>query len=126
MEKKELIRNLMNKYGACANPFVFLIDFLMEKPLVFNLSDEQESISWQTPKGGISNIPLPKEKLKTWNVHPVSFQEYCRGFNIVQSEIKKGNTYLLNFTQPTPIETNLTLEDIFSISKSPYKILLKN
>src|SRR5690606_14298346 len=63
---------------------------------------------------------------KTWNVHPVSFQEYCRGFNIVQSEIKKGNTYLLNFTQPTPIETNLTLEDIFSISKSPYKILLKN
>jgi para-aminobenzoate synthetase component 1 len=40
--------------------------------------------------------------------------------------INNGDTYLLNFTQPTPIETNLTIEEIFRISSAPYKIYLKD
>jgi para-aminobenzoate synthetase component 1 len=40
--------------------------------------------------------------------------------------IHNGDTYLLNYTQPTQVETNLSLEEIFHVSSAPYKIYLKD
>ena len=40
--------------------------------------------------------------------------------------IKNGNTYLLNLTFPTKIETNFTLEEIFYFSNAKYKLLFEN
>ena len=45
---------------------------------------------------------------------------------MVIEEIKKGNTYLLNLTFPTKIETNVTLKEIYNIAKAPFKLLFKD
>ncbi len=58
--------------------------------------------------------------------YPISFEKYQKAFNEVIEEIKKGNTYLLNLTFPTPIKTNLNLKDIYTISKAPFKLLFKD
>ena len=58
--------------------------------------------------------------------HPISFEKYKKAFNEVIEEIKKGNTYLLNLTFPTKIETNLSLLEIYNIAKAPFKLLFKD
>ena len=55
--------------------------------------------------------------------HPIPFEKYQKAFNEVIEEIKKGNTYLLNLTFPTKIETNLNLKEIYTISKASFKLL---
>ena len=115
----------INKLGAEGKPFAFIIDFEFEKPLIFDYSDSSE-ILWKTPE--FSNyIPknYPSEEIK-WTIYPIEFQEYKKAFTKVQRHIHNGDTYLLNLTMPTRVETNLSQEQLFHLSKAPYKIWLKN
>ncbi|MBK6283212.1 MAG: aminodeoxychorismate synthase component I [Draconibacterium sp.] len=126
MKRQEEIKLKMNSLGKQGKPFAFLIDFLAEKPLIFELTDSVQEIWWQIP--GFSNLPENKSNkvLKSWTTFPVSFGIYKTGFEKIMQHIYGGDTYLLNFTQPTPIETNLSLEEIFHISSAAYKIFLKD
>lgn len=126
MNKPKEISEQMNDWGRQGKPFVFLIDFLAQKPVILELEKTSKNLFWQIP--GSSN-PIKfrgNKKLERWNTNPVSFKTFKTGFGKIQEHIHNGDTYLLNFTQPTPIETNLSLEDIFRISTAPYKIYLKN
>jgi para-aminobenzoate synthetase component 1 len=124
MKNAEKIQEEMNRLGNRGEPFVFLIDFLMENPLIFPGNSIPEELQWQTPQNRSIQPSAKKPKLEYWKTFPVSFSEYKKGFDLVQQHIRNGDTYLLNFTQPTPVETNLSLEEIFKISEAPYKILL--
>ena len=69
---------------------------------------------------------LPQKKEIYLKKYPISFEKYKKAFDEIIEEIKKGNTYLLNLTFPTQIETNLTLLEIFNISKAPFKLLFQD
>lgn len=126
MKKQEETIFTMNKKGKQNQPFAFLIDFLAEKPLIIDLIEANENLFWKIP--GSSNMSQfqQNKSLQHWKTFPVSFENYKTGFDKIVWHIHNGDTYLLNFTQPTPIETNLTLEEIFHISSAPYKIYLKD
>ena len=126
MEKQIKIIHQLNKWGKQKIPFVFLIDFQGKNPLIFPLDEQQKEILWKIP--GFSNEGELRQKaeLKTWKATPVSFEKFKTGFNQVMWHIRNGDTYLLNYTQPTQVETNLSLEEIFYISSAPYKIYLKD
>lgn len=115
----------MNEMGAKGKPFVFLIDFDFDKPLIFDFDDASE-LRWKTPQ--FSNYTPEKQVPKAieWAIHPVEFQEYKGSFSKVHDHIHNGDTYLLNLTMPTRVETNLSLEEMFHLSAAPYKIWLKN
>jgi para-aminobenzoate synthetase component 1 len=49
---------------------------------------------------------------------------YSKAFEKVQYHLKNGNTYLLNLTFQTPIETDLTLEALFHAGEAPYKLMI--
>ena len=101
----------------------FLIDF--EGNIFIEEVEKLKNIYFSFPSFSNENFqPLKKEIYLT--KHPISFEKYKKAFNEVIEEIKKGNTYLLNLTFPTPIETNLTLEEIYRISKAPFKLFFKN
>ena len=116
----------MNQLGSQHQPFVFLVDFLMENPLIFPLSGVQETLLWKTPGNENYQFPGDKPVINYWKPQPISVETYRKGFEQVQDHIQSGDTYLLNFSQPTPVLTNLTLEEIFHLCTAPYKILLKN
>ncbi len=50
------------------------------------------------------------------------FPEYDKAFGQIIHHIKRGDSYLLNLTFPTKIETNLTLSEIFKFSQAPFKL----
>ncbi len=126
MKKQEETIFNMNSKGKQGKPFAFLIDFLAEKPQIFELADSSESIWWQIP--GSSKVPQNQQnkRLQFWETFPVIFEDYKIGFEKIMWHIHNGDSYLLNFTQPTPIKTNLTLEEIFHVSSAPYKIYMKD
>ena len=120
------IKNEMNRLGQRGESFVFLIDFLMEQPQIIRSDDTSGNLKWQTPTKSNYRYKGPKPALSQWIPRPVSFEHYCKGYELVQKHIHSGDTYLLNYTQPTPVKTNLGLEHIFHVSTAPYKILLNN
>lgn len=108
-------------------PFFFIIDFLMENVLIFNqkdLSEKKILVDFPHFKNVEKQNFIPKEIL--WKAFPQSKEEYKKGFDIVQEHLKRGDSYLVNFTCETPVETNLSLEEIFYHSKAKYKVLIPN
>jgi para-aminobenzoate synthetase component 1 len=101
--------DLMNKLGSEGKPFVFLIDFDFEKPLIFEW-DDSSKIRWKTPSFS-NSAPnnIQKDKIE-WDLDPIKYSAYCDAFENVQKHIHLGDTYLLNLTMPTPVKTNLSPE----------------
>jgi para-aminobenzoate synthetase component 1 len=101
----------------------FLIDF-NKNTLVKNVN-ELNNVYFSFPS--FSNYEFKRvEKDLILKKHPVSFEEYKNAFERVIDEIKKGNTYLLNLTFPTEIETNFSLIEIFNASKAKFKLYFKD
>ena len=125
MKVKNQISEQMNTLGKAGEAFVFLIDFEGNNAFIFS-PDETDKILWKTPD--YSNVlnKKPVHFIGKWETSPVSFSSYKKGFDLVQCHIHNGDTYLLNYTQPTPLKTNLSLEEIFHLSSARYKILLKD
>lgn len=125
MKRSKKIIKRLNSLGENNEPFVFLIDFEGKTPQIFH-PKENKDILWQTPKASNFKKEIPTKKLTDWKTQAISFNKYQKSFDLIQHHIHNGDTYLLNFTQPTKIKTNLNLEEIFQLSSAPYKILLKD
>ena len=108
-------------------PFFFVIDFLMENVLIFNEKElSQKKILIDFPQ--YKNIEYQEFESKEiqWNAFPQRKEDYKKGFDIVQEHLKRGDSYLVNYTCETKIDTNLCLEEIFHQSKAKYKVLIPN
>ena len=116
----------MNKYGAEKEPFLFIVDFEMKCPEIHKLNSVPAGIKFVTPL--LSNYRQAgiTPKASSLKKHPVEFTEYCKAFKNVQKNINLGNSYLLNLTFSTNIETKMTLEEIFAASVAKYKLLYYN
>ncbi|MEZ4888356.1 MAG: aminodeoxychorismate synthase component I [Chitinophagales bacterium] len=132
----------MNAYGESQIPFLFIIDFELQCPIVLPLDEvNPKEIQFHFPflllapserkreLFSVKNSPSFSEGLRgrlQFTKHPMPFSQYQKAFHQVQQEINFGNSYLLNLTFPTPIETNLSLQEIFQYSQAKYKLYLQN
>lgn len=116
----------MNYYAAEKEPFLFIIDYEMKSPEIYRLKSLPPEIKFSTPL--LSNISARQIYTKEvlLKKHPVPFARYSEAFSYVRKNIELGNTYLLNLTFPTEIETNMTLEDLFKSATAKYKLLYHN
>jgi para-aminobenzoate synthetase component 1 len=117
----------LNAFGREGRPCFFAVDFDARSPFVCALDCcREEGIRYAIHSAGNSDAPGRLEKKILFEKRPVSFDEYGRAFNLVREELRQGNTYLVNLTFPTPVTTNLTLEEIFVHSRAPYKLFFKD
>lgn len=128
LHRKELISRL-NALGKSRIPFLFIIDFegqngyviksdeLDDRYVRFDFS-EKASLKKKTDRH-------TGEKIE-WKIMPISFEEYDSKFQFVMDQIHKGNSYLVNLTQPTEIQTNASLLDLYRLGNSKYKLWLKD
>lgn len=115
-----------NTYGALRQPFFFLIDFEQKKPLICSFDESAEKgLIWDIQ--GVKNITenQPHFALSIIDKKPITLHQYEQGFHLVQHELQKGNSYLLNLTYPTEIKLNGDLIQIFHSVEAPYKLLFK-
>ena len=57
---------------------------------------------------------------------PINFEQYKIKFDLLQEEIKNGNTYLCNLTAKTKIKTSLSLDEIYELVQSKFKLRFQN
>ncbi len=121
----EVLRQ-MDEYGLKGIPFLFIIDFEMKMPVVIPLEkiDDNEILFSINGIKNHNGFPVTDKKL-TFTVKPTDKQRYCKAFENVQYHINRGDSFLLNLTMPSRVETNYTLKEIFFRSNAPYKLWVK-
>jgi para-aminobenzoate synthetase component 1 len=121
------VREAMNTMGGNGTPFLVIIDYAMENPVILPLDQcANEGVFFQFP--GATNRLRPSGARPPVHLGkmPVPFERYSEAFNLVMRHIRDGNSYLVNLTFPTPITLNLTLEEVFSYSDAPFRLLVRD
>ncbi|MBE0663214.1 MAG: aminodeoxychorismate synthase component I [Bacteroidales bacterium] len=114
----------MNHYGKSRRPFLFVIDFLMQQPIIIPLDEvNPEYILYNL--NGFTNASLKPGNFTqsfTFSKEPPGFGRYQEAYHYAMKHLLHGNSFLLNLTMPTAIETNLALKEIFYRSGAAYKL----
>jgi para-aminobenzoate synthetase component 1 len=116
----------MNKWGHKGVPFLFVIDFEMQKPLLFRLDEvDTEKILFNI--NGFANAETPSvtiyEPELLLHRKPISQEAYREKFEKVIKHLAYGDSYLVNLTTRTEIKTEHSMRDLFFLSAARYKLL---
>lgn len=114
----------INRLAQEGRPFCFAINFEADEAVIGTDQDwARRGILFQM--GGFSNFTQRETEttLTNWLPQPVSYEAYRRAFEVVHGHLLAGNSYLVNLTFPTPVQTGMSLETIFHHSRAPYKML---
>lgn len=120
----------LNQWGIERTPFVFLIDFECLKPICWSLKEPIKDFEFNF--NGYTNIIPNTHSKQIFNEiveiikDPITFKQYQQKFNYVKKEIEYGNSFLVNLTTLTKIETSLSLDFIAHNSNSKYVCYLKD
>ncbi|WP_456392512.1 aminodeoxychorismate synthase component I [Nitratifractor sp.] len=107
----------LNRYGAQRRPFLFVISFDLSEWEVLPLDRLPETIRYS-----LGDEEPREHPYAIRSISPPSFDLYREKFAQVLEEIRRGNTYLLNLTLPTPVTLDASLEEIFSMANARYKL----
>ncbi|MPR33456.1 aminodeoxychorismate synthase component I [Cytophagaceae bacterium SJW1-29] len=129
LHPNDLFVKCLNDWGRKGTPFVFLIDFLGKEPRAWRLN-EADPAELRFDLNGITNeAPLvSSSEVPPYYFHknPISLDQYRSRFEQVVKNIQRGNSFLVNLSAPTPIETNLSLSEIYQHSRAPYRFWLRD
>ena len=116
---------IMDKLGRAREPFLFVLAYDLKEQFVQPLSSLDKNIFFKI--GNQRNYPQePLNKAYYLKKNPIPFLEYKEALEKILEEIRSGNTYLLNLTFETPIESNLSLKEIFTYARAKYKLYFKD
>ena len=124
---ESLTIKILNLLGKERVPFIFIVDFDKKTPWICPLSEvDTKKVLFDV--NGVTNAEKKvgvKKKLE-FQLEPADKSRYQKAFRFVEEHIAHGNSFLLNLTLPSKIETNYTLKDIFYQSKAKYKLWFKD
>lgn len=119
---KDLIKEKLNKFGSSKEPFLFVLSYDLSKFYIQKLSLLPSSIKFEFDSKVIKSV----EKEIILEKFPIDFNQYKTKFDLLQEEIKNGNTYLCNLTVKTKIKTSITLDEIYDLVQSKFKLRFQN
>ena len=105
--------------------FLFFIDYPLEEFIIYPLAHVPSGVYYDFE--GFSNYPksapLSASANFTFSKNPIDYPSYEKVLLSIHDEIRQGNGYLFNVTFPTPIQTNMSFEEIFANSQARFKVL---
>ncbi len=111
----------LSSLAASKTPFLFYTNFDATQTHVYTLDElEAADIEFIFETQEYTQHP---HSLKSF---PQELTSYKHGFDTIIEKIKSGETYLLNYTCKTPIQSALSLKEIFSCSNAPFKLRVKD
>ena len=122
----QLVRKAVNRCAAQGKPFLFGVDFELREGFFV----ENPLVCRQIPFacGEITNVPDSfsgeAEITPRLEILHTDREAYLRRFAVIRRGLLRGDSFLTNLTERTPIRTNLTLDEIFRRSRARYKLLL--
>jgi para-aminobenzoate synthetase component 1 len=116
--------NQLNALGSQGRPCFFLMDFEQQKPRVWDLkegeADQPAFVFPGRPPAGVPPIGLLPTNMSARHISPELFE---KAFEVVQSGLQRGDSFLTNLTFPTPVDMACSLDDVYWQSEAKYRIL---
>ena len=112
----------INSLAKKGIPFLFISDFKANSIKVIELDKLKE----HDIEFCIDEDYTIKKHQCFLRKYPLDFEAYRQKFDFVIEKIKSGETYLLNLTQATKIDTKLTLKQIYNNANAQYKLRYKD
>ena len=117
----------LNRLGQQREPFLFAFDYACQYPRIWTMSDLASEEVWFSFNGVGNAIHETVLDRPVWlNKFPMPFADYQVKFDRVMQAIRRGDSFLVNLSAPTPITTNLSLDEIYCGSRARYKFRLRN
>jgi para-aminobenzoate synthetase component 1 len=116
----------MNTYGKECIPFIFIIDFELKAPQIIPLHLLDKDILFKVNQHKNYDLQGHKSTSLSFVPKPIAYKVFEKSFRGAQKEIFYGNSFLLNLTFPTPVETNYSLKELFEVSMAKYKLYYKD
>ncbi|MGP1377718.1 MAG: aminodeoxychorismate synthase component I [Prevotella veroralis] len=117
----------MNRLAKENKDFVFIINYETNGAYVAETSDiDPTELLCSFPS--FDNVPSNEScnnKEVEWQIQPLTIDEYEPRINLIKHYEQQGDSYLANLTCKIPIQTNLSLHDIFLRSKALYRCWMK-
>lgn len=120
------LEDKINFYGSQRIPFLFVVDFELTKGMFRVNPMHQSDVLFRCPMGSNQSVvnKVEANKKAVLRARPESYDVYRERFDIVMDGLRRGDSFLTNLTVSTPIETNLSLTEIYNQSTSAYCICL--
>jgi para-aminobenzoate synthetase component 1 len=114
----------IERLGRERVPFLFILSYDKQRIFAQPLDRLNPAIYYKLET--VRNYP-PRKRHKPYCFakHPVSLVHYRNALEEIIEEIRSGNTYLLNLTFKTAVETDLTLREIFDYAQAKFKLYFK-
>lgn len=123
MESVDEIKNKINEVASRGIPFLFGVDYEMQKGFFVQHPLEQNEILWRT--NSYSNFTSATiANKKAFKAFPIDYNTYCTKFNKVYDGLYHGDSFLTNLTIKTPIKCEYAFDEILKASNSTYALLL--
>jgi para-aminobenzoate synthetase component 1 len=125
--KQEYI-DYINELGQRNVPFLFVINYYGDEAIIKPL-DKINDTEIRYDFNGITNCYSTEHfdcNSMKWIVDMPTKECYAKGFHIIEKNIMAGNSYLANYTCSVPVKTNMSLSEIFNISKAKYRLEIKD
>jgi para-aminobenzoate synthetase component 1 len=116
-------KTTLNTWGQLKVPFLFIIDFELEKPAAWTIAD----VNSNEILFNIDGFTNAKGKIKPTNAisltrHAITFDDYRPKFEKVKFHLNYGDTFLTNLTIKTQVEISSTLHNLYFNCKSKYRL----
>jgi para-aminobenzoate synthetase component 1 len=120
-------RQRLNEWGRDRVPFLFVVDFEMEKPQVWRMNELDDDVLFDfNGKGNgiqqVSTNTIPP----SLQVNPIPFEDFKVKFDNVMHHLNRGDSYVTNLTIKSKIESKIDLQALFFQAKAKYKLWLKD
>lgn len=123
LDRQEMIFH-MNEKGRKGDPFLFVADFEAKHGYVISPEEANDQFVRFDFHG--KPVGLSSAQNVEWKVFPVGKMQYEAKFGYVKSQIALGNSFLVNLTQPSEVQTDLSPEEIYGRAYAPYKLWMKD
>lgn len=118
--------NQMNRLGKERIPFLFILDFDLQRPYIVPLAELRYSgIRFEINPDILLSKPVNAQKSKiSLETFPIGYDVYEKGFEKVKEAIHQGDTYLFNLCYSTRLQSVPSLAFIFENAVAPFKLLV--
>ncbi|MDD3687387.1 MAG: aminodeoxychorismate synthase component I [Bacteroidales bacterium] len=122
MQNKSEISKILSNKVQSGEEFLFAINFNIDELIIVS-PKEAESRGIYYDFNGVTNFKYSNiVSQKKFDTFPFDFTEYKIGYDICREALQRGDTYLINYTSKTRVETEYTQQELFDISRAKFKL----
>ena len=119
-------KNQLNNWGRDRVPFLFIVDFEMERPMVFKLDAIDPAKLLFDFNGSGNGVQYSRTTPAVLSVKPITYTTFKKKFETVMQHIKRGDSFLTNLTFKSTITNSIDLKELFYRARAKYKLWLRD